>query len=260
MGWYHHEIASERDPFEDEKKATGSSSCQQQEPQQNVSTTCVDGSCSKASTATTSLSSSKQQQHPPAQQQQQEQVEEELYIDDGPIYHLCDKANWLLAIRQGQSYYPPTFWLDGRFTRTCCKKDMMVQTGNEYYKNHTGDWILLVLNPSMIRNFGIPIACHFAPESTVSTPVECLKVYSGISVTTPGLVSDVYLMQRSANGTFIGMTQDNNNTVPRCVKKNQQQSIDVSKKESPLTTDIVDNKENNKTEKKRTGLLWMRKK
>jgi hypothetical protein len=239
MGWYHHELANGQDPFADERKQLesngGATGCGTRSDSSNstpaTTTTCSDGLCSI-----------RQQQQQQQQKQQQTVVtggdtpsttvamagkgnqpenegkEGDVYQENGPVYHLCQKTKWVTAIETQQSYYPPTFWLDGKFTRACCNKDTLIDTANEYYKNTPGDWICLEIDAILLRQCGILVACHYAPELTKEQqPIQCLKIYSGISVHLPNLIHHIYPISRSpTDGTFLTLATKPDPSIPTC--------------------------------------------
>ena len=131
---------------------------------------------------------------------------EELYdLSHGPIFHLCQKENWLDAVRAKKPYFAPTFWSDGRFTRGSCALDSLVETANAYYKSTEGEWLVLEMDPHLVHQMGTMIAVHRAPESTREEPVQCLKIHGGIPTGISGLVTQVYRMQRNEDGTFLSI-------------------------------------------------------
>jgi hypothetical protein len=148
-------------------------------------------------------------------------VDEVLYhTATTPIYHLCQAKLWLQAIQQRVPYFPPSFWSDGRLTRASCDLETVLDTANHYYKSSSsGDWLCLQLDPAVWRGLGIPMAVQRAPEERSSSsvrkeeeeePIQCLKVYGGISTTAKDvLVTAIYAMKRdNATGTFYGMEPD----------------------------------------------------
>jgi hypothetical protein len=257
MGWYHHELASGKDPFADEKK-------QQQE---GGAGTCPDGMC--ASRRQQEMQQNQQQDvHDQNSSATNQNEKEDIYEEDDPIYHICQKKNWIEAIEQKRSYYPPTFWLDGKFTRACCKKDTLLDTANEYYQKTVGDWICIEMNATLLRQMGIIIACHYAPElSKDQQPIQCLKLYSGISVHLPGLIQNIYKLTRSdLNGKFLSLDDRPDTTTPKCIQQMnlQKETVETtSKREKSKKTTTVDKPveeaapEDKKN--KKSGLLWFRK-
>lgn len=202
MGWYHHEYTN-----------SGSSS----DPSAGPSASCPDGTCSLPSPDLT----------------REAAAQEEIYTDiKGPVYHLCQRDNWLKAIDSKEAYFPPTFWSDGRFTRGSCARNTLLHTANTYYKSVAGDWLCLELDPAVLRRLGIPIAVHRAPEAAADgQPAQCLKLYGGISVTTLGLVLESYALQRGADGSFLAMLPDDG--MPRMARNNENKMA----RPSTATTD-----------------------
>jgi hypothetical protein len=185
MGWYHHAIMNGEEDTNDDKTTS------------HAPAGCPDGKCSLLPPDVSAMTGATT---PPGQ--------EELYLDSGPIYHLCQKRKWMEAIEGLESYFPPTFWLDGRFTRGCTVRESLVETGNIYYRAVAGEWICLEIDPTRLRSMGIAIAVHRAPESTRAEPAQCLKIYGGLSTNSIGLVREIYAMRRGSDGTFVGMLPD----------------------------------------------------
>jgi hypothetical protein len=242
MGWYHLEITNNGDV----------------DPT-NI-TTCPEGTCHL----------------PPPDESREQSAREELYHGNGPIFHLCQKSKWMDAIRNKGGYFPPTFWSDGRFTRASCVQDTLMRTANHYYKQVSGDWLCIEMDPALLRQSGIAIAVQRAPESTTTDPIQCLKLYGGIPVIVTGLVTQIYAMQRNSDGTFLGMLPDDG--VDRVVvraketrankpsqpKKSEPCGCNVKGESSPKTTKKKSPKQSaTKTEQvkepRRRG-FWRRKK
>lgn len=120
------------------------------------------------------------------------------------IYHLCQKSKWENAVERGEPYFPPTFMVDGKFTRASVNKDDILDVANEYYKTTPGDFCVLEIDCKLLYNFGIPIMAQDAPESTPKKVVKCLQVFGGISTNSPNLVHKVYrILRRPSDGIFI---------------------------------------------------------
>jgi hypothetical protein len=157
----------------------------------------------------------------------EESAKEELYLESGVIYHLCQRSLWLQAIESKQPYFPPTFWSDGRFTRGSVVRSSIVHTANTYYKEVSGDWLCIELNALILRQQGIAIAVHRAPEAAQDgQPAQCLKLYGGISVTTLCLVTEIFALQRGSNGLFLGMLPDDG--APRMARSQENPSANSS--------------------------------
>jgi hypothetical protein len=123
------------------------------------------------------------------------------------IYHLCQKSLWEEAVEAGKPYFPPTFIVDGKFTRASVGKEDLVSTANTFYKSTPGAWIVLEINCKMLYGLGVAILSQDAPESTKTVPVKCLQVFGGISTTLPGLITNVYDVERvfPASGRFVSI-------------------------------------------------------
>ena len=154
---------------------------------------------------------------------------EGLTVPQVPIYHLAQRQRWFDAVRDQRAYFPPTFVLDGRFTRASLDLDGMVDVANEFYKESEGDWICLELDPQVILELGIQIEAHMAPESTPDTPVRCLKVFGGITTKLPELVKSIHAMSRDQNGTFLSFSQLDCGCAARKAIEEQEKKIKAAK-------------------------------
>jgi len=190
MGWYHYQAAEDGNP----------------DPSQPIE--CPDGTCPSKKEACEGTCESKGETVAPIEKPPAEPVDKPYY-PDAPIYHLCQATLWREAIRFREPYFPPTFWADGKFTRASCEAEGLPDTANHYYKHIKGDWLCLELDHLKLKEMGVVMVAQRAPESTEEDPVECLKVYSGIPVTVPGIVRKVYAMKRDLDGTFRGMMVTN---------------------------------------------------
>ena len=132
------------------------------------------------------------------------------------IYHLAQKSKWQLAKAKREPYFPPTFVKDGKFTRATVFQKDLVGTANQYYKDSSGDWIVLEIDVKLLYALGIPILAQQAPESTPQQPVTCVQIFGGISTTLPGLVTHVYPMKRATDGTFVQVMMESKKAEGDC--------------------------------------------
>jgi hypothetical protein len=130
------------------------------------------------------------------------------------IYHLCQKSKWETAVERNEPYFPPTYMVDGKFTRASVNKDDILDVANEYYRSTPGDFCLLEIDCKLLYAFGIPIMAQDAPESTSKKVVKCLQIFGGISTASPNLVPKVYrLLRKTSDGTFVTIME------PTCASK-----------------------------------------
>ena len=206
MGWYHYQC-------------TEDGNCDVNQP-----VPCPDGTCKPDGNDNNCTSSGEVAQTSSTASSDDKQEEpEELYHATAPIFHLCQKKHWLKAIQAKEPYFPPTFWKDGRFTRASCEAVSLPQTANHYYQQIKGDWLCLEIDPTLLRQMGMPIVAQRAPESSIDDPVECLKVYGGIPTVHANVILEVYAMQRETNGRFYGMKPDSSVAKVAVLRPQQKQ-------------------------------------
>jgi hypothetical protein len=151
--------------------------------------------------------------------------------DAGSLYHLCQKSMWEEALKAKEPYFPPTFMADGKFTRGSLYKADLVSTANIFYKDVPGAWIVLEIDCKTLFGLGIPILAQDAPESTEDDQVKCLQVFGGISTTHPGLITNIYDMERLAiSGKFLSMTIKKEPKKPTPPEKIAQPPAEQAKK------------------------------
>ena len=58
------------------------------------------------------------------------------------IYHLALVENWEKAVEQNETYYPPTYEMDG-FTHGTSEATRLLEVANHFYTDSIGDWLCL---------------------------------------------------------------------------------------------------------------------
>ena len=66
------------------------------------------------------------------------------------IYHLALVENWEKAVEQNETYYPPTYEMDG-FTHGTSEATRLLEVANHFYTDSIGDWLCLNLFGNMLR-------------------------------------------------------------------------------------------------------------
>jgi uncharacterized protein (DUF952 family) len=124
-------------------------------------------------------------------------------ILDQPIYHLCEKPLWEEA---KDVYYPPTFEQDGNISHAGMHVEKLLGSSNHFYKSSKAEWICLEINPNILLENGIQTMVesptNVGPTSAERVTIRYPHIYGGISKTIPNLVTKVYPMIRSPDGTF----------------------------------------------------------
>jgi hypothetical protein len=235
MGWYH---GQDFDGFENEGEAAPS--CPINSARETATSAPAPAAPSPASTSNT-VSGETACPLPPSSPPPPPPPDVES------IYHLCQKSQWQEAKARRQPYFPPTFIIDGKFTRASVYKDDLVSTANLYYKENPADWVVLEISCKTIYALGIPILAQEAPESTPKETVKCLQVFGGISTTLPGLITKVYGMKRASSGEFLEILE------PPASKKDSgcyKEDEEKKEEESPK------NRQEQASEKPKSRRFW----
>eukprot|EP00536_Pseudo-nitzschia_multiseries_P007750 jgi/Psemu1/196337/e_gw1.185.53.1 len=144
--------------------------------------------------------------------------------DECSLYHMCEESSWKAAVDSDTAYFPPTFVQDGGFTHATSIPEKLIETANHFYTSSKDNWICLKLcNAKTLKKKCGIVTIFEEPKPVGSTDVkdEWKKenadegdeavvifphIYGGIPVSIPGIIADVYPMQRDPdNGTFLSI-------------------------------------------------------
>ena len=128
-------------------------------------------------------------------------------IPEIPIYHMCEEALFISAIRNGLKYYPPTYSLDG-FIHATEDPNLLLDIANHFYTKSTGNWICIELRKVslgclVIYEAAAPVGDISSPDLIASTKMP--HIYGGI----PGhAVVKIYDMVRDNDGNFLEIKKE----------------------------------------------------
>lgn len=111
------------------------------------------------------------------------------------IYHLAPATRWY-SWPENKPYFPVDYEKDG-FIHCTLGDELMVKIANRFYRNKPGDYVLLVLDPKKVEEFGSPVKWEEATNMTELFP----HIYGGID---RQAVVEVRTVQRADDGTFLG--------------------------------------------------------
>lgn len=124
-------------------------------------------------------------------------------ILDQPIYHLCEKPLWDEA---KEVYYPPTFEEDGNITHAGMHVEKLLGSANHFYKSSQAEWICVEINPNILLENGIQTMvespANVGAASAERVTIRYPHIHGGIPKTILDLVTKVYPMIRSSDGSF----------------------------------------------------------
>ena len=144
-----------------------------------------------------------------------DQSDEASELDNGALYHMCEKSAWKAAVDSNAAYFPPTFQQDGGFTHATFIPEKLIGTANHFYTDSKDDWICLQLCSAKTFRKKCGIATIFEEAKSVGTTVVKDEwkgdvfphVYGGIPVSIPGIVTEIYPMKRDpTTGRFLSIT------------------------------------------------------
>ncbi|KAL3774538.1 hypothetical protein ACHAWO_003989 [Cyclotella atomus] len=135
----------------------------------------------------------------------------EKYNRVDTIYHMCQKKAWEDCKSQRKAYFPPTFVADGKMTHATSVPGRLISTANHFYTDSVGDWICLELNRGGLEQLGIVTVFEAAMpvgEKAADGKWEDFvfpHIYGGIPTHLEGIVTNIYEMVRSNDGTFLSI-------------------------------------------------------
>lgn len=128
------------------------------------------------------------------------------------LYHMCQSSLYNESISSKMAYFPPTFVQDGRFTHATSIPANLISTANHFYTGTQGDWICLELDREVLeKKLGIVTLFESAkPVGDVDAGDDWKDdvfphIFGGIPVCVEGVVTKVFKMKRSEDGSFLGI-------------------------------------------------------
>lgn len=111
------------------------------------------------------------------------------------IYHLAPATRWS-TWPENELYFPAAYGEEG-FIHCTLGDELMLKIANRFYRNVEGDFVLLVLDPLKVEEYGSPIKWEEATDMKEIFP----HIYGGID---RRAVVEVRKFQRTDDGTFVG--------------------------------------------------------
>lgn len=130
------------------------------------------------------------------------------------VYHVALKDRWESARNSNETYYPPTFEKDGKFTHATADPARLIEVLNHFYKNQPGEWLCLQMTVESLEAEGVKTVFESA------APVGSVPAIGGdqlfphiLGGIPPSAVSGTMpVLRNSEDGTFLnirGLTDNN---------------------------------------------------
>ena len=116
------------------------------------------------------------------------------------IYHLAPSSRWYSWPAE-KPYLPPDYEKDG-FIHCTSGDELMLKVANRFYRNVPGDYVLLVLDTTKLKNPPSEVKWEKASDFDSLFP----HIYGAMD---RDAVVEVRRFQRADDGTFVGWTETN---------------------------------------------------
>ena len=116
------------------------------------------------------------------------------------IYHLAPATRWS-SWPADQPYLPAEYDKDG-FIHCTSGDELMIKVANRFYRNVSGDYVLLVIDVKKLEDPASPVKWEKASEFDALFP----HIYGPID---RKAVVEIRRVQRADDGTFVGWLPSN---------------------------------------------------
>ncbi len=121
------------------------------------------------------------------------------------IYHLALVTDWQQAVAKQETYYPPTYEMDG-FTHGTGEAKRLLEVANHFYTDSVGDWLCLEMTEDSLATQGVKVI--YEPAANVGDkdgtlegePVLFPHIFGGLH---PNVITATYSVIRNTDGTFV---------------------------------------------------------
>lgn len=130
------------------------------------------------------------------------------------VFHMVQATLWDEAVSTGESYFPPTYEVDG-FTHATSNPAKLLAVANHFYPDVKGEWYCLQMTVESLQTAGVRTVFEgTAPVGDIQPEFEGADdelfphILGGIS---PAAVLKTYPIERGEDGTFLsipGVTPD----------------------------------------------------
>ena len=124
------------------------------------------------------------------------------------VFHLIQASLWDKAIENNETYFPPTYEVDG-FTHGTSNPDKLLNIANHFYPDVEGDWYCLKMTVESLAATGVKTIFEGTapvgdkqPDFDGSDDELFPHIHGGIH---PDAVLEVHRVMRGADGTFLSI-------------------------------------------------------
>jgi uncharacterized protein (DUF952 family) len=124
------------------------------------------------------------------------------------VFHLIQATLWNTAVENNETYFPPTYQVDG-FTHGTSNPDKLLNVANHFYPDVEGDWYCLRMTVESLASTGVKTVFEgTAPVGDTQPDFDGADdelfphILGGIH---PDAVLDVHQVLRDADGTFLSI-------------------------------------------------------
>ena len=124
------------------------------------------------------------------------------------VFHMIQAKLWETARNTGETYYPPTYEVDG-FTHGTSNPAKLLNVANHFYPDVPGDWLCLQMTVESLAATGVETVFEgTAPVGDIQPEFEGADdelfphILGGIA---PSAVLKAFPIERSADGKFLSI-------------------------------------------------------
>lgn len=125
------------------------------------------------------------------------------------VFHLVQATLWDRTLETGETYFPPTYDVDG-FTHGTSNPQKLLNVANHFYPDVKGDWYCLRMTVDSLAATGVNTVYEgTAPVGDIAPDFEGADdelfphIHGGI---TPAAVLEAHPVQRDSDGTYLSIT------------------------------------------------------
>lgn len=124
------------------------------------------------------------------------------------VFHLIQASLWNKAMDNNETYFPPTYEVDG-FTHGTSNPDKLLNVANHFYPDVEGDWYCLRMTVESLAATGVKTVFEGTapvgdkqPDFDGADDELFPHIHGGIH---PDAVLEVHRVKRDADGTFLSI-------------------------------------------------------